>query len=179
MFTTPFTPRGEHSLRLTRRMEGHTEFHPRGQLRPWGHSLPLGVKLRMGLRCVCKLNRPKRGTTQILSKLKHGFKSGTKWHKKTGLFLQFSKTLPSRNNHPLCKNSPNLVTLLIYLPICHATGGMSSYEVPIPIHEFALGVNLAPLGGCARVNVFILRLPLRANSLYSALSCIQYDVLAI
>jgi hypothetical protein len=59
----PFVPpRGKHSL-LFRRMEGRTEnstprgklyrqgtkFTTGGQLRPQGQSLPLGVKLRMGL----------------------------------------------------------------------------------------------------------------------------------
>jgi hypothetical protein len=66
-----FTPSlwGEHSL-LFRRMEGRTEnftlgdnfiprgqnsplgdkFTPGGQIHPWGQSLPLGAKLRMGLR---------------------------------------------------------------------------------------------------------------------------------
>jgi hypothetical protein len=49
MSTPSFTSRGEHSL-VFRRMEGWTEnFTPRGQLHPWGQSLPLGAKLRMGL----------------------------------------------------------------------------------------------------------------------------------
>jgi hypothetical protein len=47
MFAPSFTPRGKHSL-LFRRMEGRTEnFTPRGQLHPWGQSLPLGAKLRI------------------------------------------------------------------------------------------------------------------------------------
>jgi hypothetical protein len=49
-----FTHRGEHSL-LLRGMEGWTEnFTPRGQLRRWGQSLPLGAKLRTGLSLACR-----------------------------------------------------------------------------------------------------------------------------
>jgi hypothetical protein len=44
MFTTWFTPRGEHSL-LFRQMKGRTEnFTPRGQLCPLGKTSPLGWK---------------------------------------------------------------------------------------------------------------------------------------
>jgi hypothetical protein len=57
-FTPSFSPRGEHSL-MFRRMEGQTEFHPpgdnftpRGQNSLLGPTLPLEVKLRMGLRAL-------------------------------------------------------------------------------------------------------------------------------
>jgi hypothetical protein len=60
-FTTSFIPRGEHSECLEEwgeNRESHPQgitsslgdkFTPWGQLRPWGRSLPLRVKLRMGL----------------------------------------------------------------------------------------------------------------------------------
>jgi hypothetical protein len=49
MFTPSFTPRVEYS-RVFRRMNGRTEnFTPRGHSRPWGWSVPLEAKLRMGL----------------------------------------------------------------------------------------------------------------------------------
>jgi hypothetical protein len=50
MFTPSFTPRGVHSLQF-RRMEGRTEnFTPGDKFSTGGQSLPIGVKLRLGLR---------------------------------------------------------------------------------------------------------------------------------
>jgi hypothetical protein len=56
MFTPSFTPTGEHSLLFRQKNGGaNREFHPKGitstpgdKIHPWGQSLPLGARLRMG-----------------------------------------------------------------------------------------------------------------------------------